>query len=185
MISRFALAASLVLALAACGSPAEEADEPAGSVTEPGPAATAALGETLPEAAETESPAAEPSESPSPTPTPTPTASASAAPAAAAKVAASSSPPASFAQCAVCHKTKPGETGIGPTLANTFGAKAGHVNGFKYSEAMLESGLTWNQGNLDRFLADPKAVVPGTTMTFGGVKDAAKRAEIIAYLKTL
>ncbi|MXP40455.1 c-type cytochrome [Altererythrobacter soli] len=185
MISRFALAASLVLVLAACGSPAEEADEPASSVTEPGPAATAALEETVPEVGETESPGAEPSETPSPTPTPTPTATASAAPAAAAKVAAASSPPASFAQCAVCHKTKPGETGIGPTLANVFGAKAGHVNGFKYSEAMLESGLTWNQSNLDRFLADPKAVVPGTTMTFGGVKDAAKRAEIIAYLKTL
>lgn len=183
MISRFALAASLVLVLAACGSPAEEADEPASSVTEPGPAATAALGETAPDAAATETPAAEPSETPSPTPTPTPTASK--APAAAATVAASSSPPASFAQCAVCHKTKPGETGIGPTLANVFGSKAGHVNGFKYSEAMLESGLTWNQGTLDRFLADPKAVVPGTTMTFGGVKDAAKRAEIIAYLKTL
>jgi cytochrome c2 len=185
MISRFALAASLVLVLAACGSPAEEADEPTSSMTEPGPAETAALSEIVPEAGETESPTAEPSETPSPTPTPTPTASASAAPAAAAKVAASSSPPASFAQCAVCHKTKPGETGIGPTLANVFGAKAGHVNGFKYSEAMLESGLTWNQGNLDRFIADPKGLVPGTTMTFGGVKDAAKRAEIIAYLKTL
>lgn len=184
MISRFALAASLVLALAACGSPAEEADEPT-TAAEPGPAATAALSETAPEAAATETPAAEPSETPSPTPTPTPTAAASAAPAAAPKVAAASSPPASFAQCAVCHKTKPGETGIGPTLANAFGSKAGHVNGFKYSEAMLESGLTWNQATLDRFLADPKGVVPGTTMTFGGVKDAAKRAEIIAYLKTL
>jgi cytochrome c len=185
MISRFALAASLVLALAACGSPAEEADEPTGAVNEPGPAETAALSETVAEAAEVESPAAEPSATPSPTPTSTPTPAASKAPAAAATVAAAASPPASFAQCAVCHKTKPGETGIGPTLANVFGAKAGHVGGFKYSEAMLESGLTWNQATLDRFLTDPKAVVPGTTMTHGGVKDAAKRAEIIAYLKTL
>lgn len=178
MISRFALAASLALALAACGSPADEADEPTGAVAEPAAVETPAPGET-PAA---EAPAAEPTPSPTPTatatpsPTPTPTATAT---------TAAVSRPASFAQCAVCHKTEPGETGIGPTLAGVFGAKAGHIAGFKYSQAMLDSGLTWNEATLDRYLADPKAVVPGTTMAFAGVKDAAKRDEIIAYLKTL
>jgi cytochrome c2 len=181
MISRFALAASLVLALGACGSPADEADEPTGAVAEPAALETTAPGEAVPEAEATEAPqtpAAEATATPTPTPTPTPTASAT-------QAAAAASPPASFAQCAVCHKTEPGETGIGPTLAGVFGAKAGHIAGFKYSQAMLDSGLTWNQATLDRFLNDPKAVVPGTTMAFGGVKDAVKRAEIIAYLKTL
>lgn len=185
MISRFALAASLVLALGACGSPADEADEPTGAVAEPAALETTAPGEAQPEAEATEAaetPAAEPTATPSPTPTPTstpsPTPTATAA-------AAAASPPASFAQCAVCHKTEPGETGIGPTLAGVFGAEAGHIAGFKYSQAMLDSGLTWNQATLDRYLADPKAVVPGTTMAFAGVKDAAKRQAIIDYLKTL
>ena len=59
------------------------------------------------------------------------------------------------------------------------------VPGFEFSEAMKNSGLTWNQANLDRYLTDPRGVVPGTKMAFGGVKDAGKRQEIINYLKTL
>jgi cytochrome c len=48
---------------------------------------------------------------------------------------------------------------------------------------MKASGLTWNQATLDRYLTDPRGVVPGTKMAFGGVKDAAKRQEIIDYIK--
>ncbi|MBV8915239.1 MAG: cytochrome c family protein, partial [Acetobacteraceae bacterium] len=59
------------------------------------------------------------------------------------------------------------------------------VAGYDYSDAMKSSGLTWNQGNLDRFLTDPKGVVPGTKMTFPGLKDAGKRKAVIDYLKTL
>lgn len=188
MISRFAVSASLALALAACGSSADEADEPTGAVAEPAAVETIAPEETVPTAEASETVPAEPTATPSPTPTPTPTATTKAAASptpAAAATAAAATRPASFAQCAVCHKTEPGETGIGPTLAGVFGAKAGHIDGFKYSEAMSESDVTWNQATLDRFLADPKAVVPGTTMAYPGMKDAAKRAEIIAYLKTL
>ena len=93
--------------------------------------------------------------------------------------------PASFAQCKACHSVEPGKNGIGPTLAGIWGDKAGVVPGFEFSEAMKNSGLTWNQANLDRYLTDPRGVVPGTKMAFGGVKDAAKRQEIINYLKTL
>ena len=50
---------------------------------------------------------------------------------------------------------------------------------------MEHSDLRWNQATLDRYLADPRGVVPGTKMAFGGVKDAAKRQEIIDYLKAL
>ena len=78
-----------------------------------------------------------------------------------------------------------GKNGIGPTLAGVFGARAGHIAGFDYSEAMESSGLTWNQGNLDRYLADPKGVVPGTKMAYPGLKDAAKRKAMVDYLKTL
>lgn len=114
------------------------------------------------------------------------------APGAASDVAASSAgvsalgdQPKSFAQCAVCHGTEAGKKGIGPTLAGVFGAKAGHVGDYAYSPAMRESGLTWDEAALDNYLTSPQSAVPGTKMSFGGMGDAQKRAEIIAYLKTL
>jgi len=177
MLSRFAVAASLSLVLAACGSPAEESDEPEAMAT-PEASETAAA----PEAAASETPAAEASATPGPSPTPS--ASASPKPAASPSVAAAG-PPESFKQCAVCHSTERGQTLIGPSLAGIFGTRAGDVAGFKFSPAMMASGLTWNAATLDTYLTDPKKLVPGTTMSFGGVKDGAKRAEIIAYLKTL
>jgi cytochrome c2 len=174
-----ALAAILSFSLAACGS---NSSEEAGDAADEAFAAN----EAMPSASETAesageaTPEAEASEGATPTPTP----SASASTAAPTPVAAAG-PPEAFKQCSICHKTSPGETSIGPTLAGVFGARAGHIAGFKYSPAMADSSLTWNQATLDTYLTDPKALVPGTTMAFGGVKDAAKRADIIAYLKTL
>jgi cytochrome c len=89
------------------------------------------------------------------------------------------------AQCKACHSVEPGKNGIGPSLAGIFGDRAAIVPGFEFSDAMKNSGLTWNQATLDRYLTDPRGVVPGTKMSFGGVKDAAKRQEIINYLKTI
>lgn len=178
-----AVAAVLTLALAACGGPAEEPMEvPGNAATDAAAAATpggAAATETPSEAAAT--PAAEASA------TPSAAASASPSPAATAVAAAApAGPPETFKQCAACHKVAPGKHGIGPSLAGVFGEKAGHLGAaFKYSDQMLASGLTWDQGTLDRYLADPRGTVPGTKMAFAGVKDAGKRAELIAYLKTL
>ena len=55
--------------------------------------------------------------------------------------------------------------------------------GFEFSDPMKNSGLTWNQATLDRYLTDPRGVVPGTKMAFGGVADAAKRQAIIDFIK--
>ncbi len=170
--------APALFALAACGGEANEAEQPVDTAPEatetaiPADAATPAPGET---------PTAEPTpgESPSPTPTPSATATtAAAAPAAAVE-------PAAFAQCKACHSVEPGKHGIGPSLAGIWGEEAGDVDGFEFSEAMEHSDLRWNQATLDRYLADPRGTVPGTKMAFGGVKDAAKRQEIIDYLKAL
>ena len=79
----------------------------------------------------------------------------------------------------------PGKTIIGPSLAGVYGRKAGAVAGFQYSDAMKGSGLAWNAGNLDSFLANPTGKVPGTLMGFAGIKDAAQRKAVIDYLKTL
>ncbi|HSG34262.1 MAG TPA: c-type cytochrome [Sphingomonadaceae bacterium] len=111
-----------------------------------------------------------------------------AAPAAASSVApavAAAEPPASYNQCKVCHSVEPGEHGIGPSLAGIFGTRAGDIAGFEFSSAMKESGLVWNEANLDAYLLNPRGVVPGTKMAFAGLKDEAKRKEVIAYLKSL
>lgn len=167
--------APILFALAACGGGAEEADEPAVDAT-PGAPDTAAPAEAATSApGETPTPGATPSESPSPTPAPT----ASAAPIAAA------GPPTVFNQCTACHSTERGENGIGPSLAGVFGRRSGTLASFEFSQAMKDAGLSWNQANLDRYLENPRGVVPGTTMAYNGVKDAAQRQAVINYLKTL
>ncbi len=94
--------------------------------------------------------------------------------------------PIAFAQCSSCHSVEPGRNGIGPSLAGVFGAKAGHLGEtYKYSDALKASGLTWDEATLDRWLTATAKTVPGTKMVYAGQSDAAKRAELIAYLKTL
>ena len=122
-------------------------------------------------------------ESDNPQPGATPATSGEAV-AATSSVAASQSP-AAFAQCAVCHKVEPGRTGIGPSLAGVAGRKAGTAPGYAYSAALKSSGLTWDDATLDRYLEAPMKTVPGTKMVYPGLKDPAKRGEVIAYLKTI
>lgn len=169
-VSVFALA----LALAACGGGAEEADEPAQVET---PAAT---GSAAPVDSAAPTDAATPAPTDSPSATPSVAASATAAP-----TTAAVTEPAAFAVCKACHAVEPGKHGIGPSLAGIWGDKAGDVPGFEFSDAMKASGLTWNQATLDRYLTDPRGTVPGTKMAFGGVADAAKRQQIIDYIKGL
>jgi cytochrome c len=177
MTSRFALAVSLALTLAACGSQSEPSDQPTTAEAVPTEAASApatAPGET-----------AAPTEAASATPTATPSAKPSATPQPAASGAGAAGPPQAFNQCAACHSTAPGKTIIGPSLAHVYGRKAGTLAGFQYSDGMKNSGLTWNAANLDAFLANPAGKVPGTMMSLPGIKDAAQRKAIVDYLKTL
>ena len=75
-----------------------------------------------------------------------------------------------FKKCAVCHSLEPGKTLVGPTLAGVVGRKAGSEPDYDYSPAMNQSGLVWNPGTLDSYLADPQKVVPGNTIPFPGLK---------------
>lgn len=95
------------------------------------------------------------------------------------------SAPAAFAQCATCHAIKPGVNAVGPSLFGMFGQKAGAVPGYAYSAANKNSGLTWDEATLDEYLTAPMKKVPGTKMTYAGMADAAKRKEVIEFLKTL
>lgn len=89
--------------------------------------------------------------------------------------------PRAFAQCAACHSMEPGRRGIGPSLTNVVGKKAGSATGYNYSSALASSGLTWDVATLDRFLANPAGTVPGTRMVVS-VRAKADREAIIAYL---
>jgi cytochrome c2 len=86
------------------------------------------------------------------------------------------------ARCSDCH----GLQGVhqGPSLVGVVGRRAASLAGYDYSPALRASGLAWNLPTLDRFLAAPRAVVPGTTMG-GIVPDPVERRNVIAYLATL
>ncbi|MEI6985498.1 MAG: cytochrome c family protein [Rhodospirillaceae bacterium] len=86
--------------------------------------------------------------------------------------------------CGACHTVEEGKNRVGPSLHSVVGRHSGAVAGYAYSAANTASGIVWTEDKLDAYLADPKAVVPGTKMTFSGVKDAEQRTAIIAYLKT-
>ena len=88
-------------------------------------------------------------------------------------------------RCLACHGVIEGKKGIGPSLFEVVGRKAGTVQDFHYSEADKGSGLTWDEATLDRYLLNPRAVVPGTTMPYAGLKNDTQRADLIAYLATV
>ena len=90
---------------------------------------------------------------------------------------------AAFAQCSTCHVVQEGVNKIGPSLHGIVGRKAGAATGFSYSAANAAIGITWTKENLFQFLENPQRVVPKTKMIFTGIKDAQKRADIIAYLE--
>ena len=88
-------------------------------------------------------------------------------------------------QCSVCHSPVAGKNAVGPSLFGIVGRKSGQIEGFHYSAANKAANLTWDEATLDKYLTSPKTVVPGTIMTYAGIKDATKRADVIAYLATL
>jgi cytochrome c len=91
-----------------------------------------------------------------------------------------------FLKCAACHSIKAGDPNkIGPNLSGVVGRKAGTAPGFRYSAAMKAkgAGITWDAATLDKWLTRPSALIPGTSMAFGGVPNPTERAALIAYLK--
>ena len=94
--------------------------------------------------------------------------------------------PAAFAQCAVCHAiTATAPKKLGPTLAGVAGKPAATRPGYVYSAALKGAKIVWTDAKLDAFLTKPSQVVPGTKMAYSGVSNAATRAQLIAYMKTL
>lgn len=101
-------------------------------------------------------------------------------------IAASAAPDARrgeqvYARCLACHALAYDR--VGPRHCGLIGRPAASVPGFDYSKAMKSSNLRWDAKTLDRFLASPLDVVPGSAMTYAGVPDARDRADLIAYLQ--
>jgi cytochrome c len=89
-----------------------------------------------------------------------------------------------FKICKACHQI--GETAknfVGPVLNGVVGRKAGTAPGYNYSDANKNSGLTWDEATLTKYLHNPKEVVPGTKMVFPGLPKDEDVANVIAYLK--
>jgi cytochrome c2 len=87
-----------------------------------------------------------------------------------------------FAQCKICHSLDAGKNMVGPSLHGLIGRKAGSVPGYAYSPAMKNANVTWTDDTLSKYLADPKAFVPGDKMVFAGIKDPSRLGDLLTYL---
>jgi cytochrome c len=89
-----------------------------------------------------------------------------------------------FRTCVACHSLQEGKNKMGPPLNNLLGRKAGSVEGYKYSKAMKNSGVVWNEESLDKFLTKPRKFIPKTKMSFRGIKKKSLRDDLISFLKS-
>ena len=88
-----------------------------------------------------------------------------------------------FARCKACHEVDAEKNSLGPHLVGIVGRDAAAVADFEYSPALQEVELVWDEAALDQWLANPKGFIPGNRMTYPGLKKAADRANLIAYLR--
>jgi cytochrome c len=89
-------------------------------------------------------------------------------------------------QCGICHNFQEGQgPKVGPDLYGVVGRKIASVAGFNYSAALKAVSGSWTFDELNKWLADPRGLVPGTAMTFAGLSSEKQRADVIAYLDTL
>jgi cytochrome c len=90
-----------------------------------------------------------------------------------------------FKKCKACHVVDKEKNKTGPHLVNIMGRTAGSLESYKkYSKAMKESGIVWNEETLDGYLENPKKYIKGTKMAFGGLKKEKDRENVIAYLNS-
>jgi len=88
-----------------------------------------------------------------------------------------------FKKCVTCHSLQEGKNKIGPSLYNLLDRKIGSVEGYKYSKAMKNSGVVWDEESLDKFLTKPRKFIPKTKMSFRGIKNKSLRDDLISFLK--
>jgi cytochrome c len=90
-----------------------------------------------------------------------------------------------FKKCAACHQAAEDKNGLGPSLHCVVGRKAGSHEGFAYSDAVKNSGITWDDEHLLKWFEKDDALIKGNKMIFpAGVKNEEDRANLLAFLKT-
>jgi cytochrome c len=106
---------------------------------------------------------------------------ASAAPAVSQDLAAGEN---SFKKCLPCHRVgADAKNLVGPLLNGLEGRKSGTIEGYNYTDANKNSGITWDEKTFAEYITDPRAKIPGTKMVFAGIKSEKERADLWAYLK--
>jgi cytochrome c len=91
----------------------------------------------------------------------------------------------SFKKCQPCHDIGQGAANkVGPVLNGLDGRKSGSVDGYAYSDANKNSGITWSEAAFKEYIKDPRARIPGTKMIFPGVKNETEATDLWAYLKS-
>lgn len=88
-----------------------------------------------------------------------------------------------FNRCRACHVVDQEQNRVGPHLVGIFGREAGAVEDFNYSDAMMTSGITWDEETIAEYLADPRGYIPGNRMAFPGLRKEDDIEDVIAYLK--
>ena len=89
-----------------------------------------------------------------------------------------------FNKCRACHQIGPGARNlVGPSLNGLIGRKAGTVEGFNYSEANKNSGITWDEATFREYIKNPKAKIPNTKMVFPGLSDEKDINDLLAFLE--
>jgi cytochrome c len=88
-----------------------------------------------------------------------------------------------FNKCKACHTVDQAKNKVGPYLVGVFGRPAGTAEGFKYSQAMKDSGITWDEATIAEYVANPRGYIKGNRMAFAGLKNQQDIADLIAYLK--
>jgi cytochrome c len=88
-----------------------------------------------------------------------------------------------FTKCMSCHVVAEGQNRVGPSLYGIVGRQAGSIEGFRYSDANANSGITWTEPVMFAYLEKPQEFIRGTSMAFPGLPVAQDRADVIAYIK--
>jgi cytochrome c len=90
----------------------------------------------------------------------------------------------SFKKCLPCHSVGPdAKNKVGPVLNGLEGRKSGTIEGYNYTDANKNSGITWGEAVFKEYITNPRTKIPGTKMVFAGINGENERANLWAYLK--
>jgi cytochrome c len=88
-----------------------------------------------------------------------------------------------FSRCRACHVVDQEQNRVGPHLVGIYGREAGSVEGYRYSPALADSGIVWDDEAIAAYVEDPRGFIPGNRMAFPGIRNEQEIADLLAYLR--